>query len=45
MSRKIFSVSLIALIVAVMLSACGTAKHSTRKCDGRKGTRTPMGLM
>ncbi len=45
MSRKIFSVSVIALIVAVTLSACGTSKHSTRKCDGKKGTRTPMGLM
>jgi uncharacterized lipoprotein YehR (DUF1307 family) len=45
MSRKMFPISVFVLIVAVMLSACGTAKHSTRKCDGKKGTRTPMGLM
>lgn len=32
------------LLIAALLAACGTAKNS-RKCDGRKGQKTPMGLL
>ncbi len=32
------------LIILAVLAACGTAKNS-RKCDGRKGQKTPMGLL
>jgi len=32
------------LMIVALLAACGTAK-STRKCDGRKGQKTPMGLL
>lgn len=36
----------VATICAILLlTNCASTKKSTRKCDGRKGEKTPMGLM
>ena len=32
------------IVLIAMIASCGSAKN-TRKCDGRKGERTPMGLL
>ncbi|MFN6074215.1 MAG: hypothetical protein ACK476_01175 [Fluviicola sp.] len=38
-----FTVAIICTIL--LLSNCASTKNSSKKCDGRKGQKTPMGLM
>jgi len=33
------------LILIALLASCATAHGSVRKCDGKRGTRVPMGVM
>ena len=33
------------LLLIVLLTACATNQGHVRKCDGRQGTRVPMGVM
>jgi len=37
--------SLFVMILLVLLSSCAGTNGMVRKCDGRRGTRTPMGVM
>jgi hypothetical protein len=38
------SILLLALM-AVLLGSCATTQSHPRKCNGQRGTRTPMGVM
>jgi hypothetical protein len=42
--KRLLSISLI-LALIVLIASCGTSKNASRKCDGRKGQKTPMGLI
>lgn len=33
------------VLLLVLLTSCAGSHGMVRKCDGRKGTRTPMGVM
>lgn len=42
--KRALSLSVLFSLI-IVLASCGSAKHSGRKCDGRKGQKTPMGLI
>lgn len=41
--RKFLFIFVTVLAVALVADACGNRKHGGRKCDGRRGQKTPMG--
>jgi|GEM_PF-3995125 len=44
--NSIVVISSLFLVLILAISSCGTAKNSGgRKCDGKKGQKTPMGLI
>lgn len=46
MKSPIFRISAFLLALTLIIASCGTSKNSGgRKCDGRKGQKTPMGLI
>ena len=41
--RKLVWLLLMTFSISLVTESCGTSKQSTRKCDGKKGQKTPMG--
>jgi hypothetical protein len=46
MKRSSLSALLLMLAVCLFIASCGSSRNASgRKCDGRKGQKTPMGLI
>jgi hypothetical protein len=43
--KRLLPISALLVAILVLVASCGTSKNGTRKCDGRKGQKTPMGLI
>ncbi len=37
--------SILLLLVVILFSACASNNGMVRKCDGKRGTRVPMGTL
>lgn len=46
MKRPAHSAFLLMLSISLFIASCGAGRNASgRKCDGKKGQKTPMGLI
>ncbi len=43
--ERVLKISVVAICILLLVTNCKTSQGTSKKCDGKKGQKTPMGLI